>query len=127
MESKKKEILNRCFFGKRVEKLDKVAIIIEQIDNLLATLPHVELALEEIVIYYIGENELLVGREILGHNSDLKFHDDFELIDFPPMIAEQCELNISGYHELQQRIGASHKKLTRAILDDSGRFRVYFG
>ena len=124
----KNKMLNRRFVGLELSKtVVSISQLVETVDNYILNSYNLDQLTQNIFIYGISEN-LFVGREVIGTDSQLKHHSELILKDFPASFFELLEVEINSFQEAVDIAKQRDFDFFRIELDFNNLFKakIYF-
>jgi hypothetical protein len=115
------KLLNRRLVYLEQSSFDKTPLTIEEVDNYVKYSKTLELSSENIILYGDFSGALKVGREVVGHDSELIHHDKILVTDFPIQECTKHEFDFGSYSELMETLNTEKKKN-----DQIKSFRISF-
>ena len=110
------KLLNRRHLYLPTKNLNGITNLIEQIDEYLSYSKNLEATSSGIFIYMNTSEEFMVGREIMGHDSQIQHHDQLRIQDYgssPILRAEK--VIVKSYEELTFKISSMQAEAVKVV------------
>jgi hypothetical protein len=98
------KLLNRRFIYLEHVSLEKIPLTLEEVDNFVKYSKALELSSESTFIYGDFSGNYKVGREVVGHDSDLAHHDNILVVDYPIQSYNMLTFDFSSYEDILSKI-----------------------
>lgn len=103
-------ILNRRHLFIREKGCESISVIIEKIDSYIASSKFLDFTTYDVVIYGNSWDELSIGREVLGYDSDIEFQESLELRDYPATLSKRVDFDAHNYYKLEEEVKKGLKR-----------------
>lgn len=121
------KLLNRRHVYLEKGSLERMPQVIEEVDNYIQFSKTLELSSEKIIIYGEGLEIFKIGREVVGHDTDLAHHERLLCCDYPGQsILRKLSFNLKSYQELMEQISKELESFEQEKVLACSGFRVSF-
>jgi hypothetical protein len=101
---------------------DSIMVAIEEIDNYLEESFNLETLSSDIILYFSDAGNVMLGREVVGTDSQIKHHPKISVKDYDSISFDFSEIEITSLENLIMQIDSQSLGPCRVVIKNKNLF-----
>ncbi|MDH5414342.1 MAG: hypothetical protein OEW87_09405 [Flavobacteriaceae bacterium] len=104
---------------------------IESVNEYIRCAQHLDVVDDSVTIYFDRSKTMMVGREVIGFDTQIQYHDDLKIHDYSEQeIIAQKDCFIESYQQLQEMVESDFKnndfEVCRVKTNTFSQFKIMY-